>query len=274
MENLGVDGWPLIGHQYPDPDEIQDQINRRAVDSNDPWMLWTPDAIYTQSQYEYRRLGFDQNWPIWAQNMITHRHDAEVVDLSGERAFQGSILLANENCREVRRLLTIERVRNRRLQARFNEMEGNFNNLLRGLLPWIELLGERFGPLPGAAVMEGIPDRAEEVPVAGPSTGPVRTQRARRGRRGGPMGGRGGRGGRPRWPSTDGSEDSREDPIRILEPEEGEDEDLVRLRMGLPPAREDSPIPRARSPAPIPIPPPVRRPRFGRLERVESSPEL
>ena len=165
----------------------------------------------------------------------------------------------------------MERVRRRHLQARFNEMETNFNNLLRGLLPWIESLGERFGPLPGAATMQAIPDRAEDVPVAGPSTGPVRNQRARRGRRGGPGGGRG---GRPRWPSTEGSGDSRDDPIRIVEPEDGEDEDTARLRQGLPPLREDSPIPRARSPAPIPIPPPVRRPRFGYLERIPSSPEL
>ena len=195
MEDLGTIGHPLFGDIYLDCDEIQDLINTCSVDSQDPWPLWTPNAIYAQSQFESRRLGFDQNWPIWAGNLIAHRHDVEVLGLLAERAFQGAALLANENRREMRRLLAVERVRRRHLQARFNEMEANFNNLLRGLLPWIESLGERFGPLPGAATMQGILDRAEDVPVAGPSTGPVRGQRARRGRRG----------GRPRWPSTEGS---------------------------------------------------------------------
>ena len=99
------------------------------VEDNHPWPLWASDAVYAQSVLEVRNEGFDQDWPVWAQQLIGVRHDPEVTHMSGARAFQTSILLANENRRNYRNLLRREQLRRSGVSRRVSELERRFRKM-------------------------------------------------------------------------------------------------------------------------------------------------
>ena len=105
-------GIPYNGRDYPSMAGVFRMIDECVqVEDNCPWPLWASDAIYAQSVLEARNEGFDQDWPIWAQQLIGVCHDPEVTHMSGARAFQTSILLSNENRRNYCNLLRREQLR-------------------------------------------------------------------------------------------------------------------------------------------------------------------
>ena len=48
---------------------------------------------------EREHYGYTQEWPVWANSLITNAHRPDGSTMTGGRAFQGAVLLSNDNQR-------------------------------------------------------------------------------------------------------------------------------------------------------------------------------
>jgi hypothetical protein len=91
---------PINGFEYPSVAEIEAHILERGTLDSNPMRMWVSDQIWTQNRIEGGRYGYVQEWPEWANSLITNAHRPDGTCMTGSHAFQGAVLLSNENCRQ------------------------------------------------------------------------------------------------------------------------------------------------------------------------------
>ena len=92
---------PINGFSYPTVAELEEHVEERIRGDSDRNLIqmWLPDQIWTQNWIELGRYGYAQGWPEWANSLVQDTHCPDGAMMSGGRAFQGVVLLSNENHR-------------------------------------------------------------------------------------------------------------------------------------------------------------------------------
>ena len=90
---------PINGFSYPSVAEIEAHVTERGTGDANLMRMWVPDQIWTQNVIERGRYGYSQGWPEWANSMITNSHRPDGSTMTGGHAFQGAVLLSNDNRR-------------------------------------------------------------------------------------------------------------------------------------------------------------------------------
>ena len=103
---------PVNRFQYPSVEDLEEHVRERGTGDRNLMRMWLPDQIWTQNRVERARYGYAQEWPEWAMSFIDNTHRPDGSTMTGGRAFQGGVLLANENRRY---MLAMQR----RLDARY-----------------------------------------------------------------------------------------------------------------------------------------------------------
>ena len=90
---------PINRFSYPMVAELEEHVEERARgDSNQNLIcMWLPDQIWTQNQIELGHYGYGQGWPKWANSLVQDTYHPDGATMSGGCAFQGAVLLSNEN---------------------------------------------------------------------------------------------------------------------------------------------------------------------------------
>jgi hypothetical protein len=88
---------PINGFEYPSVAEIEAHILERGTSDSNPMRMWVSDQIWTQNTIERGRYGYVQEWPEWAVSLINNAHRPDGTCMTRGRAFQGAVLLSNEN---------------------------------------------------------------------------------------------------------------------------------------------------------------------------------
>ena len=89
---------PINGFEYLSVVEIEAHLLERGTSDQNLMRMWVSDQIWTQNRIEQGRYGYVQEWPEWASSLITNAHHPDGTCMTGSRAFQGAVLLSNENC--------------------------------------------------------------------------------------------------------------------------------------------------------------------------------
>ena len=93
------DAVPINGFEYPTVADIEAHVEERGASDHNLMRMWLPDQIWTQNRIERTRGGYAQNWPAWANSLINNSYRPDGSTMTGGRAFQGAVLLTNENRR-------------------------------------------------------------------------------------------------------------------------------------------------------------------------------
>ena len=99
--NAPFEPVPINGFSYPTVSEIEAHVQERAGGEENLMRMWIPDQIWTQNVIEREHYGYAQEWPAWANSLITNSHRPDGSTMTGGRAFQGAVLLANDNSRRL-----------------------------------------------------------------------------------------------------------------------------------------------------------------------------
>ena len=94
---------PINGFSYPTVAELEEHVEERVRGDSDRNLIrmWLPDQVWTQHRIEQGRYGYAQGWPEWANGLVQDAYRPGGATMSGGRAFQGAVLLSNENRRRV-----------------------------------------------------------------------------------------------------------------------------------------------------------------------------